>query len=314
MSEETAIITATAASKSLMLGTINVGGPLALIRQATAVATELAKIIEDKKLYSTIQGRKFVKVEGWSTLGAMLGVLPRELGMPQRLEDGSYVATIQLVRVNDGAVIGQASALVGVDEKDRNGKSTWGSRAEYARWSMALTRATGKAYRLGFSWIMALAGYEPTPAEEMDGDVIEGEFTKPTRAKRPAPVSAPTPKDRPWTPEQVRAFIAQAMDSKSNGHELCSPEQRQLLASKLEECFAGDKDAKPKRYSVTGYLVGQESTGKMTKTEAWAVLTWLLTGHKDDTGDLPLHPNAPAEAAAIVRQCLVDAVEQGLEL
>ena len=32
---------------------------------------------------------------------------------------------------------------------------------------MAQTRATGKACRLAFSWIMALAGYEPTPAEEM---------------------------------------------------------------------------------------------------------------------------------------------------
>jgi hypothetical protein len=32
---------------------------------------------------------------------------------------------------------------------------------------MAQTRATGKACRLAFSWIMSLAGYEPTPAEEM---------------------------------------------------------------------------------------------------------------------------------------------------
>ena len=47
---------------------------------------------------------------------------------------------------------------------------------------MALTRATGKAFRLGFSWIITLAGYEATPAEEMDG-VIEGEF-------KPAPEPA----------------------------------------------------------------------------------------------------------------------------
>lgn len=29
------------------------------------------------------------------------------------------------------------------------------------------TRAMGKAYRMAFSWIIKLAGYEPTPAEEM---------------------------------------------------------------------------------------------------------------------------------------------------
>ena len=53
------------------------------------------------------------------------------------------------------------------DELDRYGKPVWSTRPRYARRSMAQTRATGKACRLAFSWIMALAGYEPTPAEEM---------------------------------------------------------------------------------------------------------------------------------------------------
>jgi hypothetical protein len=34
---------------------------------------------------------------------------------------------------------------------------------------MAITRATAKACRIAFSWVMALSGYETTPAEEMDG-------------------------------------------------------------------------------------------------------------------------------------------------
>jgi len=32
---------------------------------------------------------------------------------------------------------------------------------------MAITRATGKAFRLSLSWIMQLAGFDPTPAEEI---------------------------------------------------------------------------------------------------------------------------------------------------
>ena len=32
---------------------------------------------------------------------------------------------------------------------------------------MAVTRATSRAFRQQYSWIMALAGYEPTPADEM---------------------------------------------------------------------------------------------------------------------------------------------------
>jgi len=87
-------------------------------------------------------------------------------------EDGTYEATVSLIRVNDGAVIGRGSAICGMDE------DTWATRPNYARRSMAITRATGKAYRLGFSWIMTLAGYEPTPAEEMDGVVAERPQTK----------------------------------------------------------------------------------------------------------------------------------------
>lgn len=150
----------------LRLGTMRADGPMALIRQASNIATELAKIIDSRQLFTNIGGKKYVRVEGWSTLGAMLGVLPRE-DIVVAHEDGTYEATVSLIRVNDGAVIGRGSAICGMDEK------TWAGRPNYARRSMAITRATGKAYRLGFSWIMTLAGYEATPAEEMDGVVVE---------------------------------------------------------------------------------------------------------------------------------------------
>lgn len=173
------------------LGIIPAKTPHDVIVQATIIAKELAKLIKDNRLSRQIQGREYVYVEGWSTMGAMLGVLPREV-FAIRNADGSYEATVELIRITDGAVIGRASAFVGMDEKDRSGKLTWGNRPEYARRSMAVTRATGKAYRLGFSWIMGLAGYAPTPAEEMD-DVIEGEFREhPGNGKAvvPAPVAA----------------------------------------------------------------------------------------------------------------------------
>jgi len=158
------------AEPTMSLGIIPARTPHDVIVQATIIAKELAGIVKANKLSNVIQGRQFVKVEGWSTMGAMLGVLPRE--MPElfkSFEDGSCEATVELIRISDGAVIGRGSAFVGMDERDRKGQLTWGSRPMYARRSMAVTRATGKAYRLGFSWIMALAGYEATPAEEMEG-------------------------------------------------------------------------------------------------------------------------------------------------
>lgn len=171
------------------LGSLSVASPKDVIVRATAIAKELAKIVKDNHLAVNIQNKNFVKVEGWSTMGAMLGVLPREVTeLTHRFDDGSYKATVELIRISDGAIIGRASAFVGVDEKDRNGKFTWGNRPEYARLSMAITRATGKAYRLGFSWIMALAGYEPTPAEEMV-DIVDGQFKEP--GPRNATINAP---------------------------------------------------------------------------------------------------------------------------
>ena len=175
-------------SESISLGVIRASDPNDVIKRATAIAKALAKVIEDQKLFSVISGRKFVRVEGWSTLGAMLGVLPREVSV-ERLEDGGYLAVVELIRTTDCAVVGRGSAICGMDEK------TWGNRPEYARRSMAITRATGKAYRLGFSWIVTLAGFEATPAEEMGDDVIEGHVREaaPVTTKAPVKSSFPAP-------------------------------------------------------------------------------------------------------------------------
>lgn len=134
--------------------------PKEMVLFATEVANVLKDVIDKQKLYSEINRKKYVKVEGWCTLGTILGVLPVEDWVKEH-PDGSFEAMVKLVRQSDGMVVGAASALCGSDER------TWGQRDRFARRSMAITRATGKAYRLGLSWIMSLAGYEGTPAEEM---------------------------------------------------------------------------------------------------------------------------------------------------
>lgn len=164
--------------REIALGSMRFAGPAAVVAQATDVASELARIIDSRKLYTAIQGRKYVRVEGWSTCGAMLGIVPREVSVTEA--EGEYTATVELVRGSDGAVIGRASAICGMDEP------TWGKRPRYARRSMAVTRATSKAFRLCLSWIVSLAGYEVTPAEEMP------EESEP--ASHAAPVAPAAPK------------------------------------------------------------------------------------------------------------------------
>lgn len=162
--------------------------PKEIIQQATEEANALAGVIEKQHLYSMIQGKKFVKVEGWQTLACLRGCLPREVSM-EEFPDGRYVATMELVRMSDGAVLSRASAECGGPED-----YTWQSRPPNARRSMAATRGSGKVCRIAFAWVMAMSGFETTPAEEMPDE----DRAAPRPA--PAPKQSTKPIDLPATP------------------------------------------------------------------------------------------------------------------
>jgi hypothetical protein len=144
------------------MGFLAVDTPEDMMTVAARMATLLSDMIRKRGLISKISGREYVQCEGWTCLAAMMGVTPHEITNLEN-DDGSYTATIEL-RSTDGRTISRASAECGRDEQ------RWMEMPPYARRSMAQTRATGKACRLAFSWIMVMAGYAPTPAEEMSHD------------------------------------------------------------------------------------------------------------------------------------------------
>lgn len=151
--------------------------PQAMVAHATKIANTLKAIIEQQGLFSTIGGKKHVWVEGWNTMGCFLGIMPKERSVV-RLDDGTYEAFVDLVNVRTGLVVGGASHICSINEK------RWGDADDYARRSMAVTRATGKAFRLGFSWVMKLAGYEPTPFEEMPENLVSAAPRTPPKGPR----------------------------------------------------------------------------------------------------------------------------------
>lgn len=150
-------------------------GPTDMLERASAIATALAAMVEKQKLYTTIRGKKYPQVEAWQTIGRMDNVVAREASRPIQHEDGSWEAEVELVRLSDGMVIGNGSALCGVPGERHSATppnhdrcdGPWCGRAAHQKRSMAVTRATSRAFRQHYSWIMALAGYEPTPADEM---------------------------------------------------------------------------------------------------------------------------------------------------
>jgi hypothetical protein len=177
------------------LGVLALGGPGAVLEKASEIATQLARIIDDKKLFVAIKGKRFVYCEGWTTLGAMLGVTCKEVAtVESTTKPGEFIATVEAIRTSDGAVIGGASASCGPDEKD------WSSRSRQARRSMAQTRAAGKAMRILFSWVMNLAGYEVCPFEEIEGTLAPTEYDNPA-PNQGAPKAAP--RNERVTAEQI---------------------------------------------------------------------------------------------------------------
>lgn len=124
------------------VGLARASDPSDMIAMASKMATALKDIVERQKLYAVIQGKKYPTVEAWMTIARMDNVVAREADRPVRHEDGTYEAFAELVRLSDMAVIGKASAICGMP-----GDKPWDSRPEYARRSMASTRATSRAFR-----------------------------------------------------------------------------------------------------------------------------------------------------------------------
>ena len=133
------------------------------------LSNELSKLIKEKGLSSNIQGKQFVNVEGWQFAGASLGLMPiitdtKDLSNETTIK---YMATCEVRNINTGLVVATGIALCS------NGEKTKRYFDEYAILSMAQTRAIGKAYRNLLAWLMKAAGFEATPAEEMDFAVEE---------------------------------------------------------------------------------------------------------------------------------------------
>lgn len=135
-----------------------------------AFATNIKELILQNKLYTDIKGKNYVNVEGWQIAGAFTGVFPVVENV-ENLSDGEiykYRAEVSLYD-QSGAKVGSGVAICTNKEA---GKKNFD---EYAVASMAQTRAVGKAFRMKIGWLLKIAGYETTPAEEKEMDAVEAQ-------------------------------------------------------------------------------------------------------------------------------------------
>jgi hypothetical protein len=174
--------------------------PVEVIRRATDIAAPLADVVRKQKLVTMIQGREHVRVEGWTLLGSMLGVFP-VVEWSRQLPDG-WEARVE-ARTLSGAVVGAAEA------ECLRTENTWKNRDDYALRSMAQTRAVSKALRGPLGFVMQLAGFEATPAEEMPQNASQS-VEQEQRVEGPKPLTAPGSWAK-WE-EMVSAYDEQVHD------------------------------------------------------------------------------------------------------
>lgn len=127
-----------------------------------------------------IQGRRYVKVEGWQAIALAHGCTASSCNV-ERI-DGGFKAVGLVRRMDTGSVIAEAEGFVGEDEPVWFGGETtdrWGKkkvhpkRPDYAIRAMAQTRSISRACRSAFAHVVVMmdAGLSTTPAEEVP---IEG--------------------------------------------------------------------------------------------------------------------------------------------
>jgi len=156
------------------------------LEQAHLKAKTLKDIVEDKDnpLFSLITNKKHLHVEAWKLIARGYGY-DIDVISSGKLDGGGFEATAE-VRDITGTVIGHGYAECG-----SRGDGYWVERPDYAQRSMAQTRAIARAGRNTLDWVVVLAGYSPTPKEEMPPDAKDN-ITESAPAVRPQSAPQPT--------------------------------------------------------------------------------------------------------------------------
>jgi len=139
--------------------------PDVVLEEARLAARALTDVIEKKPKKVMFNGHIYLEFEDWQTVAKFYGATVKvtETKYVEFGEVKGFEAKAVVLNVNTGMEISGAEAMCLNDEPN------WKKKPLFQLKSMAQTRASAKALRNVFAWVVVLAGYKPTPAEEMDG-------------------------------------------------------------------------------------------------------------------------------------------------
>jgi hypothetical protein len=215
---------------STLFGTDNPGE---VVERASGVARTLADVVHKQNLVVRIGQSNHVRVEGWTFLGSLLGVFP-VVEWTRPVMDGDakvgWEARVE-ARTRMGEIVGAGEAECLRSEKEWGPTPSKGRpRDDYALRSMAQTRAVSKALRMPLGFVMQLAGFNPTPAEEM-----------------------PTVEARAVGDRQFPPVDPDTGEILPEGHDMViSPAQRTRLRAIQKRCDVSDDDLKEMVAAISG--------------------------------------------------------------
>lgn len=161
--------------------------PQAILAEAQKAAQALKDVISRKAKPVRFNGEQYLEFEDWQTVARFYGVAVKVVETkPVDFGDArGFEARAVAIHFESGREISAADSMCLNDERNWNNKPLFQVR------SMAQTRACAKALRNIFAWVVVLAGYKPTPAEEM-AETPSAHFTpEPEGYARPQKVAAP---------------------------------------------------------------------------------------------------------------------------
>jgi len=156
--------------------------PVEVLSEAKKAADALKDVISKKSKPVMMNGEQYLEFEDWQTLARFYGISAKVIDTRFIEIDGAKGFEAKAIAIrSDGLEISRAEAMCLDDEKN------WQNKPLFQLRSMSQTRACAKALRNVLAWVVVLAGYKPTPAEEIE-EVAEQKSSESTNRITPGQV------------------------------------------------------------------------------------------------------------------------------
>lgn len=247
-----------------MTSQLSLRQPEDVLEEARRAAVALKGVIDLKKNKVVFNGETYLEFEDWQTVGRFYGCTVKvertefvQFGDVRGFEctavvldrNQNIISQAESLCLSDEENWGMVSEYEWKDKLDDEGKKIWdpnlrNNRGGYVREkvlvgekpkplfqlkSMAQTRACARALRQVFAWVVVLAGYQPSVAEEMTGNEQPRNDADPQDRK--PPVQRPGRASEAVI-EEVSGAISNAKLSAKTGSLWCHVSGRLLAISK----------------------------------------------------------------------------------